>query len=228
MNSFIFKYIKTIIKLCIGSGVQKSYSQFGEDVMMHSLCKDKKGFYVDIGTYDPVLYSNTYALYKRGWSGLVIDPNIGLKSLYTLLRPRDTFVSLGIGSENVGTYHRFNDGAYNTFNDEVAQKYKKLNWLHYIGSVECKITSLSSLITVYKIQKIDFLNIDVEGNDMNVLQSYDWSVRPRFISVESSDFNPNTPHENKLYKFLYSKNYKLVGLSGVSLIWSDGTKNQIQ
>ncbi len=221
MNSFFFKYIKTIIKLAVGNGVQKSYSQFGEDVIVRSLCKNKKGVYIDVGTYHPVLYSNTYALYKNGWSGLVIDPNIGLKPLYALLRPRDTFIPVGVGSENISTYHRFNDGAYNTFNNEVADKCKKLNWLHYLGGTKCKIRSLSYIIKEYNIRNIDFLNIDVEGNDMNVLESYDWSVRPRFISIESSDFNPDTPHKNKLYKFLRNKSYDLVGLSGVSLVWAD-------
>lgn len=215
------EYLKTVAKLFLGRGVRKSYSQFGEDLIVQSLSKDTRGTYIDVGTYHPILYSNTYALYKKGWSGLVVDPNDYLKLLYTLLRPRDTFISAGVGSEGNSTYHMFSDGAYNTFNAESASAYKKLSWLHYLGSVESRIVSLSRIVHENNVQKIGFLNIDVEGNDLNVLRSYDWSVRPKVIAIESNDFNPDMPQKSEIYMLLRSKNYRLVGLSGVSLLWVD-------
>lgn len=219
--NILFEYLKTCAKLFLGYGVRKSYSQFGEDMMVQSLCKGSHGVYVDVGTYHPVLYSNTYALYKKGWSGLVIDPNTHMKPLYALLRPRDTFIQAGIGSEGSGTYHRFSDGAYNTFNAEQAAAYKKLHRIRYLGSTESDIVSLSRVVHDHRITGIGFLNIDVEGNDLNVLQSYDWSVRPKVIAVESNDFNPDTPHESEIYQLLHSKHYRLAGLSGISMLWVD-------
>lgn len=214
-------YLKTVAKLCLGRGVQESYSQFGEDLIVQSFCKDTQGTYIDVGTYHPVLYSNTYALYKKGWCGLAVDPNVRLKPLYRLLRPRDTFISAGVGLEGNHTYYMFSDGAYNTFNAESATAYKKLSWLRYLGSIESRILPLSQIVRVNGIREIGFLNIDVEGNDLNVLRSYDWSVRPKIISIESSDFNPDTPQKSEIYTLLRSKNYRLVALSGVSLIWAD-------
>ena len=216
-------YLKTVAKLFLGRGVRKSYSQFGEDLIVQSLCKDTHGTYVDVGTYHPVLYSNTYALYKKGWCGLAVDPNVRLKPLYRLLRPRDTFISAGVGLEGGSTYYMFSDGAYNTFNAESAATYKKLPWLHYLGSVESRILPLSQIVRDNHIQEIGFLNIDVEGNDLSVLQSYDWSVRPKIIAIESSDFNPDTPQKSEIYTLLRSKNYRLVALSGVSLLWIDSS-----
>lgn len=221
---YIFiEYLKTIAKLCLGYGVQKSYSQFGEDAIVQSLCKRSCGFYVDVGTYHPVLYSNTYALYKKGWHGLAIDPNVSLKPLYRLFRSRDTFISAGVGSGEEEMYYMFSDGAYNTFNIENANACKKLKWLRYLGSIKLPILSLSRIVQEHEIKEIGLLNIDVEGNDMEVLQSYNWSVRPNIIIIESSEFNVIEPDKSEIYRFLHNKKYRLTGFSGVSLIWSDNT-----
>lgn len=216
----LLEYFKTKAKLLLGYGVHQSYSQFGEDIIVRPLCNGANGTYIDVGTYHPVLYSNTYALYKKGWSGLAIDPNPQLRSLYTLLRPRDTFISAGVGLEGSGTYHMFSDGAYNTFNAESARTYRAISRLRYIGNVERPIIPLSKIVRDHHIKDIGFLNIDVEGNDLQVLRSYDWSVRPNVIAIESSDFNPDAPHESEMYELLRSKKYRLVGLAGVSLLWA--------
>lgn len=219
MQSYL-DYVKTLLKLLLGRGVRKSYSQFGEDAIVQALCKRTRGTYLDIGTYHPVLYSNTYALYRRGWRGVVVDPNVSLAPLYALMRPRDTFITAAVGQkEGSGTYYTFSDGAYNTFNAESLEACKKLPWLRYLGSVESRIISLSRIVRENNIEEIDFLTIDVEGNDFEVLQSYDWSVRPRVIAIESGDFNPDAPQENEIYRFLRSKNYRLTGLSGATLLW---------
>ncbi|MFA6279090.1 MAG: FkbM family methyltransferase [Candidatus Paceibacterota bacterium] len=220
----LLEYLKTKAKLCLGYGVHKSYSQFGEDIILQSFIKETIGTYIDVGTYHPVLYSNTYALYKKGWRGLVIDPNSSLEPLYGLLRPRDTFIAAGVGAENTGQYHMFSDGAYNTFNTENVGAYKRISRLKYFGSVERAIIPLSKIVHNHGVKEIGFLNIDVEGNDLQVLQSYDWSIRPKIIAIESSDFNPDAPQENEIYRLLRSKKYRLAGLSSVSLLWVDNNQ----
>src|SRR6185312_12734233 len=109
MNAFR-RILKTKIKLLLGRGVYKSYSQFGEDIVVQSLLRNvKDGIYVDVGAFDPVLYSNTYHFYKKGWHGLVIDPNPELTKRYAFLRPRDIFINCGISDKNGElTYYSFN------------------------------------------------------------------------------------------------------------------------
>ena len=87
MNNFL-EVLKTTLKLLLRRSVISSYSQFGEDAVLQHLLKKSTGTFVDIGAYHPVLYSNTYAFYRRGWSGIVIDPNPRFKKLYRLFRPR--------------------------------------------------------------------------------------------------------------------------------------------
>ncbi len=71
----VYHILRTIAKLILGRGVRTSYGQFGEDAVVQAMLKSREGFYVDVGAFDPVLYYNTYALYRSGWFGIVIDPN---------------------------------------------------------------------------------------------------------------------------------------------------------
>lgn len=89
--------LRTFFKQILGKGTRVSYSQDGEDTLVASIIRDKAGVYVDVGAYHPILYSNTYALYRQGWNGIVIDPNIALRPLYSIWRPRDIFVDSGVG-----------------------------------------------------------------------------------------------------------------------------------
>src|SRR3989344_9673220 len=58
-------------------GVKNSYSQRGEDIVIDHLLKHKKiGFYIDVGANDPIRFSNTNRFYKRGWTGINIEPDV--------------------------------------------------------------------------------------------------------------------------------------------------------
>ena len=68
-----------------------SFSSAGEDMILrHILGSDKmSGFYVDVGAYDPVTYSNTYHLYNRGWRGINIDIVADRIEKFDKYRPED-------------------------------------------------------------------------------------------------------------------------------------------
>ncbi|MBX9765503.1 FkbM family methyltransferase [Patescibacteria group bacterium] len=216
------EFFKTVLKLFLGRGVRKSYSQFGEDALIQWLLeKNTKKTYVDVGAYHPVLYSNTYALYRDGWSGLVIDPNKELSPLYRLLRPRDVFVSAAIGSGGAGVYYSFSDGAYNTLDTEVAEKRIALPWLQLKKKIEVPLKPLSQLLFENSITEIGLLTVDVEGRDLEVLESHNWTVRPDVIAVEDEHFSPNEPRTSAVYAYLHNKNYALVGLCGLTLVFQD-------
>jgi len=216
----IFEYCKTILKLFIERGVRKSYGQFGEDAFIQALLKNiKTGMYCDVGAYHPVLYSNTYGLYKRGWKGIVIDPNNSFSLLYKLLRPRDKFVNSAVGKEGKRIYHIFSDPAYNTLNKNEAEKTCALPHVFLLSKKEVRVRPLHEILKENNISAIDFLNIDVEGNALEVLRLYDWSIRPRVIAVEDENFSPDNPDNSLVYNFLRSKDYILKGMCGLTLIW---------
>jgi|CXWL01.1.fsa_nt_gi FkbM family methyltransferase len=160
--------LKTFIKLLLGRGIG---SQFGEDAFLLSRLPDK-GTYVDIGCYHPHLYSNTYKLYRRGWKGVSVDPNPDMALLWRIFRPRDRFINAAVGSGGDITYYRYRDGAYNGFR-QLDRPIK--------DQVHIQTIPLAGLIPP---QGIDFLNIDAEGMDMEILESHDWKTKPTVIAVE--------------------------------------------
>ena len=220
------EYIKTLLKLALGRGVRKSYGQFGEDAVVQSLLKNiKSGTYIDVGAYHPTLYSNTYALYKKGWSGVMIDPNAAMGPLFALIRGRDTFVCAAIGQSGSGTYYAFSDGAYNTFDADEARERGKLRWLKLIGQWEVPFKPLSDIVREEKVTKIDFLNIDVEGRDLEVLRSYDWSIKPQAIAIEDEHFDPADAAASPVFAFLRDKGYTLAGLAGLTCVYASNQKD---
>ena len=200
--------IKSILKLLLRRGVYTSYAQSGEDLVIRPFISKQKGVYVDVGCYHPILYSNTYRLYKSGWSGIVVDPNPKLKLLFSLFRPRDTFYNTAIGESGEGEYFMFSDGAYNTLDKENAKEYEKRTTL--IQKVRVPIKPLAEICK--DIDHIDLMSVDVEGFDLQVLSTHDWSKPPRVIIVEAPSHSP-------VAAFLEGKGYTLVGLTHLNAIF---------
>ncbi len=219
MNIF-GSYIKSIFKSSLGYGVRRSYGQFGEDALIQKLVSGKRtGIYVDIGAFHPILYSNTYALYRSGWRGFVIEPNGAMRSLYRLIRSRDIFIEAGIGESGDVPYFVFTDGAYNTFDEEKARERKSLSYPSFLGERRVSRMPLQIICKAHGISQIDVLNIDIEGGDFEALASYDWSIPPNVIAVEDEEFNPAMPKESALFVMLSERGYQLQGFCGPTLVW---------
>jgi hypothetical protein len=74
------------------------WSQYGEDIVLDRVLNLKrKGFFVDVGCYHPVQYSNTYKLYRLGWRGINIDLDAIKIEAFNLRRPGD--VNMGSGEQ---------------------------------------------------------------------------------------------------------------------------------
>jgi len=189
-----------------------AYAQFGEDTVLLELFKDKdKGRYVDVGAHHPYRYSNTYLLYKKGWHGVNIDPNPYTITLFKRARPTDSNICSGVGCAGVLTYYRFSDPAVNTFKENEANKWKKKSFLKFLGTTDVEVKPLSELVH----GPINLLTIDVEGMDLEVLQSYDWTHFPSVIIIEGTDSKP----------FLVQKGYRLHTVCGASNIFIHDTPN---
>jgi FkbM family methyltransferase len=220
MNTFT-EVAKTYIKRILGRGVFTSYAQNGEDALVYALLRSVvHGTYVDVGAYHPVLYSNTYAFYKRGWHGVVIDPNESMQPLYKALRPRDTFVHAGVArTKGTQTYFAFSDGAYNTFDPKEAAERKAAAYPHFKEELQVALRPLADILHEQGITHVDFLTIDIEGMDIEALESYDWSMSPKVIAIESHGFNPDRPTDEPVYAFLKAKGYRLEGMAAYTLVF---------
>ncbi len=190
----------------------KTYSQEGEDLILKKIFYGKEnGFYIDIGAHHPKRFSNTYSFYKKGWRGINIEARPGSKALFDKIRPQDLNIEKAISSKAQQLkYYIFNDPALNGFSEENALKFidhKKYKIL------DTKIILTSRLDSVLKEvisenQVIDFMSIDVEGLDYDVLKSNDWNLfRPTIILVE--DPNYNFQNGSEISVFLELNNYKI-------------------
>jgi FkbM family methyltransferase len=176
--------------------IKNSYSQEGEDLILIALFqlnkyKHRKGFYVDIGANHPLEVSNTHLLYLRGWNGINVDALPGGMKLFNEVRTRDVNLEVGISaSRQVLKYHIFNESVFNGFSEDVAHKYDGFSGAKLLSTTEIQTIPMSELLDKHLPagQSIDFLNIDVEGLDLEVLKSNDWAkYRPSVIAVEDGE-----------------------------------------
>lgn len=192
-----------------------SYGQDGEDLILNRLLDGQAlGFYVDVGAHHPVRFSNTYLFYQRGWRGINIDAMPGSMKKFNKVRPRDINIECGVaGSAGKLMYHRFNEPALNTFDASEAERKNKPPY-QMIEAVEVAVERLDALLERYLPtgQQIDFLSVDVEGKDEEVLRSNDWSrYRPRFILAETLRTDMLSLGECPVVQFLRTVSYRPVG-----------------
>jgi len=181
-------------------------------ILMRIFDGRQKGFYVDVGAHHPQRFSNTYFFYARGWRGVNIDAMPGGMDLFNAIRPNDINIEAAIASERREmTYFMFDDPALNSFDEELSRSRDKTAY-HIIGRKEILTRTLAEVLEEHLApnQEIDFLSIDVEGLDLEVLESNDWGkYRPYCILVECAGHSLEGIEKNQAYRYLKEKNYDL-------------------
>ena len=208
----ILKIIRTVRNDYLNGCAINSYSQEGEDMVLRRFFEQKAvGFYVDVGAHHPKRFSNTCYFYENGWSGINIDAMAGSMKLFSKMRPRDTNVEIPVSSEeNILTYYMFNEPALNGFDAHLSEKRDAASSPYKVKQkIDLQTRSLASIFNEFlpSNTKIDFLSIDVEGFDLDVLKSNDWDkYRPDMVLVEilgsSLDLN-----ESDIVQFLTGHGY---------------------
>ena len=192
----------------------KSYSQEGEDMILRRLFeKQKTGFYVDVGAHHPKRFSNTQFFYKKGWKGINIDAMPNSMSLFNKLRPRDINLEIPVSDKKQKlTYYMFNEPALNGFSKELAEKRASKNGYKIISVKDMETSTLEEILEKHLPhgQEIDFMSIDVEGLDLQVLKSNNWKrFRPKFVLVEILGSSINDIANSKEYKYLSGVGYEV-------------------
>ncbi|WP_113660809.1 FkbM family methyltransferase [Pedobacter nanyangensis] len=196
---------------------KKSYSQDGEDMLISAFFDDMggrpNGFFVDIGALHPFRFSNTAHFYERGWRGINIEPTPDAMDLFEKHRTRDINLNIGIGeSYSELSFYCFYEPALNSFSKELSEERHHTTQYKIKEVKQIAIYPLAEVLDKYlpENQHIDFMTIDVEGLDLQVLKSNNWDkYQPDFIFAEDIiPFSQITSSE--VYKFLINKGYELV------------------
>jgi FkbM family methyltransferase len=205
-----------------------SYSQEGEDLLLNRFLENKEnGFYVDIGAHHPKRFSNTYNFYKKGWRGINIDAMPGSMDAFNIERPKDINLELGVSKEKGElVYYMFNEPALNTFSIIEAKKKDGLRDYKIIEKKNVLTYPLKEILNKHLTvnNKIDFMTIDVEGFDLEVVESNDWEkYRPYLVLVEDLEKYrlSELSLKSDLYKVLIAKEYQLVAKTFNTLFFKD-------
>lgn len=192
---------------------KKSFSQEGEDIILSRLFEKKsRGFYVDVGAHHPFRFSNTTLLHYRGWRGMNIDPNPDGIAQFKKYRPNDINLLQAVGTAKEKLkFHVFNDCALNTFCEKTAEEILKQGQFSLVEEKYIQVMQLSMILDEHEVDKIDYLNIDVEGLGLTVLESNNWNKHsPSVISIELLSCNDlEQLNQCKEYVFLKEKGYSL-------------------
>lgn len=196
-----------------------SYAQHHEDVYLMRCFRDRDdGFYIDVGAGHPVVDNVSFAFYLKGWNGITIEPNPSLARLSRSIRPRDIGVETLVGgAPGQATFYLVDDfHGLSTMIGEHARKAEDNHGKHSNEHV-LPVTTLADLCKAHRPKTIDFLKVDVEGAEKDVLEGADWAkYRPRVVVVEATV--PATPEPNwgDWEPFLLKQRYRFVFFDGLN------------
>lgn len=204
---------------------RKSYAQEGEDLILARLFEGtKQGFYIDIGAHHPYRFSNTYFFYKKGWTGINIDAMPNSMAIFNRKRPKDINIEAAISDmPNTLTYYAFEEPALNTI-DEEGYKLHAANGSKLAFKKEIFTQRLDEILTKHLPlnQAINFMSVDVEGHDLQVLKSNDWRrFRPKIVLAEVLLKHMDEIMNDKVHHYLTQQGYVLVAKSVNTCFYKD-------
>ena len=225
----LIKYLYFYIQLLKSKKFKKkSYSGSAQDLIINHFFKNKKkGIYIDVGCYHPYNGNNTKLLYDKGWSGINIDLDFHTIDFFNFVRKRDENINIAI-SDNEGEKDLFffhNRSAINSLSENRKKEAKEIR--------KIKTKTLNSILenSKFKNEKINLLSIDVEGHEMEVLNSLNLEKYiPEMVAIEflDEDIFKNLEFHNQniskiinseIYKYMIKNNYHFVNWLHSDLIF---------
>lgn len=212
-----------------------SFAQAGEDRVLKFLFSSmgmNTISYLEIGTNNPIDINNTYLFYLGGSRGVCIEPNPVLINKIKKYRPEDICLNVGVGGNNekgLLDFYIFDESdsekGLSTFSKQEAE--------HVHNTTHFKIAEVKK-IPVIPIREIlkdhfpakapDLISLDVEGLDLEILTSIDFShCRPIAICVETVNFTiDHKKTKNKdIISFMESQGYFVYADTGINSIFAD-------
>jgi len=208
-----------------------SYAQNREDVILDAFFPGvEKGFYVDVGANHPEHDSVTKLFYEKGWSGINIEPNGRLFHLLQSERPNDINLQLGVSNHDdeldFREYVGVGDGL-STFSADMKQSYAKTQstmspFTKDFHDYKVQVTTLAKIFAKQQVQVVDFLKVDVEGYEYEVLEGNDWQkYRPEIICIEANHINKDW------HPLLKNAKYQQVFYDGLNEYFVDSLRPEI-
>ncbi len=165
-----------------------SYAQRFEDLYLMRCFGDRsEGFYIDIGSGHPVYDNMSFAFYLKGWSGVTVEPNPWLARLTRAVRPRDRHLEAVVGAASgEATFYLVRDFHGLSTAIEGHARSAQTQFGKSSQAITVPATTLRELCAIHAPASFDFLKVDVEGAEKDVLFGGDWKkYRPKVVVAEA-------------------------------------------
>ncbi len=184
----------------------QSFSQFGEDSLILKFFAGKTdGFFVEVGANDPENLSQTFLLEHNGWRGILVEPLPNCCECLRSCRPRSQVFQVACGSpEQCGK-------ALLQVNDTESKLTASRPDVSLVtGYEEVRVMTLDEILKQAGNPKVDFLSIDVEGLELEVLHGFNLEKhQPRLLLIED-----NLPNRLNVHRHMKQHGYRLVKRTG--------------
>ena len=187
------------------------FSQFGEDKwIVDNLPFPSNGVFVDVGASNGIFGNNTYFFERLGWQGLCIDAD---PRYYASLRVNRKLVETCAVSSIRGKIEFYQHNTISTWSGICCRG-------EDYTSIKVQALTLEDLLALHNIRKIDLLNIDVEGSEIDVWNSFNPELhQPEVVIIEYSDSRPLC-RKTDIISVITNYPYRLVHTTPANLIFA--------
>lgn len=207
-----------------------AYSQCGEDLIV-SWIINNLGItditYLDIGANHPIRLNNTYYFYKKGYSGVLVEPEPSMYSKLKQFRPRDISLNVGVAFDKQKEaslfVNKFN--VFSSFSEDFVKDFKKDTTEDLIEKViRVQLININDIFFKYFVKAPTFVSIDVEGVDLDVLKTINFDkYRPTVFCIETITQGPRSKQKKikSIFSFMKSKGYIVLADTFLNTIFVD-------
>lgn len=201
-----------------------SWAQNGEDVVLARALRPDlhPGFFIDVGAGHPEIQSVTRAFSLRGWTGINIEPLPEEFALISEARPGDINLNIAIGA-TAGAARLYagppESRGLSTMNHEFADRYLEKGQV--FEPIDVEVRTLADVVDEHARRAVDFLKVDVEGFELEVLAGADWATfKPRVILIEATLPESTVPSHQSWEPLLLDAGYVFTLFDGLNRFYA--------
>lgn len=206
---------------------RRSYAQCGEDVIIDFLLMWlglKSVVYLDIGANHATWLSNTYYFYRKGYSGVLIEPDPDLHRQLRSKRPRDRALNIAVGVDGRSSakLHRMTSNTLNTLASSHAEEYASHGRERIEQVIEVVQMGINELLKQEIQRTPNLVSLDVEGLDLQILQQWDFSeFRPEVFCIETLSYSQNKSERKveEILELMKAKDYRIYADTYINTIF---------
>jgi FkbM family methyltransferase len=227
--SFMRIYHKVARKIQLLNS-QHSFAQCGEDLIINFICsnlfKMNNPSYLDIGAHHPTSLSNTYLFYVMGCRGVCVEPDPFLFQAIRKKRAEDICLNAGVGAlaREYADFYIMSSRILNTFSKEEAIRYQGYGNKKIERIIQLPLLSINDICRQYFPSHPNFISLDVEGSEMSILNSFNFSLyRPEIFCIETITYTENKTERKivEIIDFMKAAGYFVYADTYINTIFID-------